>query len=312
MKPTLAICIILTAALFLAACGLGGAPQSPAGQPAQPEANERIVLPLVFGAQAAPTEQIFLPEVGLGGLPGSAWQLVPRQTDANQAGQNYNLQVTAPYIQSTPEDQFSGFNQAVQALVDGKVAAYQQTFAQAAPSETGGMAQIGYLVASAPGGLPIQPGRIFAESPAPLNPDQAIFPGGHDILAIYFESVSYAGGAHVSMVHTVINYDLTANRPLALADLFRPGVDALQTVADYCINDLRQRQDALFPDYASTGAAPRPENYQVWSITPLGLLITFEEYQVASYAAGPQTVLIPYPALETLLDPLGPLGLLAK
>jgi hypothetical protein len=316
MKRASVASLVLLAALPLLACNFGSLPQSPAGQPAQPAAPQHIVLPLVFGSsgggEPAPTQQVFLPEVGVGGLPGSAWQLVPQQTDASRPEQNFSLQIIAPYIQGTPEGQFAPFNQAVQAFVDGEVAAYQDIFAQAALPETGGMAQIGYLVASAPGGLPIQPGHIFAESPAPLNPDQAIFPGGHDILAIYFEVAFYTGGAHPGLVHAVLNYDLTANRPLALADLFRPGVDALQTVAGYCINDLRQRQDLLFPDYATNGAAPRPENYRLWSLTPLGLLITFDEYQVAPYAAGPQTVLIPYQALETALDPLGPLGLLAK
>jgi hypothetical protein len=38
------------------------------------------------------------------------------------------------------------------------------------------------------------------------------------------------------------------------------------------------------------------------------LLITFDEYQVAAYAAGPQTVVVPYSELKGLIDPQGALG----
>jgi hypothetical protein len=56
------------------------------------------------------------------------------------------------------------------------------------------------------------------------------------------------------------------------------------------------------------GAEPRAENYQVWNITPQGLLVTFDEYQVASYAQGPQSVILPYQTLRPLLRADGPVG----
>jgi hypothetical protein len=36
------------------------------------------------------------------------------------------------------------------------------------------------------------------------------------------------------------------------------------------------------------------------------LAITFDEYQVAPYAAGPQTVVVPFSELTNLLNPEGP------
>jgi hypothetical protein len=47
------------------------------------------------------------------------------------------------------------------------------------------------------------------------------------------------------------------------------------------------------------------ENYRNWNITPDGLMITFDEYQVAPYAAGPQTVTVPYSELRGLINPEG-------
>ncbi len=56
------------------------------------------------------------------------------------------------------------------------------------------------------------------------------------------------------------------------------------------------------------GATAAVQNYRNWNITPNGLMITFDEYQVAPYAAGPQTVVIPYKALGQILEPDGPLA----
>jgi hypothetical protein len=64
----------------------------------------------------------------------------------------------------------------------------------------------------------------------------------------------------------------------------------------------------LFPEFETTGAAPIRENYRVWNITGDGLLVTFEEYQIAPYAAGPQQVLLLKGDLTGYLNPEGPLG----
>jgi len=59
----------------------------------------------------------------------------------------------------------------------------------------------------------------------------------------------------------------------------------------------------MFPE----GAEPKPENYQVWNFDFDNLLITFEQYQVMPYSAGPQTMTIPYYRLKDELNPASPL-----
>ncbi len=128
-----------------------------------------------------------------------------------------------------------------------------------------------------------------------------------DILSIKFEMVGYvAGAAHPYHLSRTVNFDLEQGRALALAELFIPGSDYLSAIAQYCIAQLRTR-DIDFADFAS-GAAPTPDNYRNWDITTGGLLITFEEYQVGPYAAGPQLVTIPYAALAQWIQPNGPLA----
>jgi hypothetical protein len=59
----------------------------------------------------------------------------------------------------------------------------------------------------------------------------------------------------------------------------------------------------------SAGADPLSENYQRWNISNEGLTITFDAYQVAAYAAGPQIVVIPFSALQSIINPQSALAL---
>ena len=60
------------------------------------------------------------------------------------------------------------------------------------------------------------------------------------------------------------------------------------------------------------GAGPDAQNFRSWTISRKGLSMTFDAYQVGSYAAGPQNVLIPYSVLKDLINPDGPIGQFVK
>ena len=51
------------------------------------------------------------------------------------------------------------------------------------------------------------------------------------------------------------------------------------------------------------GATPNSENYQNLLFTKSGLLIVFDPYQVAPYAAGISEVTIPYETIAGIMDP---------
>jgi hypothetical protein len=89
--------------------------------------------------------------------------------------------------------------------------------------------------------------------------------------------------------------------------LFLPGTNYLQVLSDYCKTELEGRDIAF--DASVTDADPLPDNYQSWNISADGLVITFDEYLVAAYAAGPQIVTIPYAELQAMIDPNGPLSI---
>ncbi|HUI88893.1 MAG TPA: DUF3298 domain-containing protein [Anaerolineales bacterium] len=139
---------------------------------------------------------------------------------------------------------------------------------------------------------------------------QVISPPGN-ILSIKYQTEGYvAGMAHPYHSNYTFNYDLEAGKDIALNNLFLPNTDYLGALSKYCAAQLGTR-DIDFKDF-SQGADPTADNYKNWNIAPDGLMITFDEYQVAAYVAGPQVVTVPYSELKNLIDPKGPLASFIK
>jgi hypothetical protein len=83
----------------------------------------------------------------------------------------------------------------------------------------------------------------------------------------------------------------------------------MHAISDYTIAALKKK---LGPDpdteWIERGAGPDSENYKNWNITQKGLSVTFDPYQVASYAEGEHVIVIPYAALRSVINPDGPLA----
>jgi len=138
-----------------------------------------------------------------------------------------------------------------------------------------------------------------------------------DLISIEFNvSEYYQGAAHPNSYSEVINYDLKNGRQLKLSDLFKPGSKYLQTLSSYAIADLKKQSkakgDALVDADIQSGAGPKPENYDKWTITKNGVGIDFGAYQVGPYAAGPWSVVVPYANLKDLINPDGPIAQITK
>ncbi len=158
------------------------------------------------------------------------------------------------------------FNQLVQNIIDEEVADYKKRVAD---------------LASTRGNLPksIRNG----ESTFDVDFDSSVVnTNSNPIISIRFSTQGYiVGMAHPYHHHRVLNYDLATGQQLELSDLFKPEAGYLGILADYANNVLMKR----FKDSSmiGNGAAPALENYRNWNVNPAGLLITFDEYQVAPY-----------------------------
>lgn len=133
-----------------------------------------------------------------------------------------------------------------------------------------------------------------------------------NIISLKFIATSYTkGAAHPFEYSRTATYDLETGQFVTLNQLFLSGSDYLGAISAYCIAKFQASE--ISPVFSIEGALPDARNYRNWNITADGLLITFDEYQVAPYAAGPQLVIVPYSFLQSSIDLLGPLaGILSK
>jgi hypothetical protein len=234
----------------------------------------------------------------------SGVEIAARQIKEKNKKLKYEIDANYPQLIGSTDPNYEKFNQAIRSSVNRNVGGFKKDMAPQPASEptpdssvaptyedTGSDITIGYTVALAT----------------------------DDLISVEFAVSSYyAGAAHPNSAAETVNFDLKNGKQLKLADLFQPGSKYLQAISAYCIKDLTavaQKQGAdgmLDEQWIQRGAGPDSKNYENWTITKKGLAITFDAYQVAAYAAGPQYVLVPYSALKDFIKQDGPVGQLAR
>ena len=193
----------------------------------------------------------------------------------------FTITAETPQLVGTDDPRLTAFNQRLNELVSKEVDMWRQSFLQnSAPVMNNG---------------------------STLNVTYTLLAQMDDLWSFKIAFDFYSdGAAHPGLYSVTLNYDLGQGRELALSDLFLPNSNYLEAISNYCIAELSKQP--FFEGPFAEGAQPTLENYRNWNITPDGLLITFDEYQVAPYAAGPQTVTVPYDRLQELINPEGPAG----
>ena len=228
----------------------------------------------------------------------SGVEIVARRIKENNKKLKYEIEAAYPQLTGSGSPNYEKFNQSIRGLITKKVSAFKT---EMAPS-------------------PDDPPPTELESlGSDLNVAYTIALAKDDLISVLLDVGSYsAGAAHPNSYSEVVNFDLKNGKLLKLADLFQPGSKYLQSIAAYCIADLKkqgkQGQDSMLEDddWIQRGAGPEAENYSSWTIGKKGLGITFDSYQVAAYAAGPQHVLVPYSTLKGLIKTDGPIAQFVK
>jgi hypothetical protein len=152
---------------------------------------------------------------------------------------------------------------------------------------------------------PSEPGWVST-----FDADGSILWAAPPILSIVLDfSVYYAGAAHPGHYAITVVWDAGRGRALTTRDLFPATADWEEVVSREAIpileRDLGEMADA---SWIQEGAGPQADNFRRWALVEEGLIVFFDPYQVASYAAGPQAVTIPRAALADVADPDGPLA----
>jgi hypothetical protein len=193
----------------------------------------------------------------------------------------FTITSQTPQLIGSDDPRVTAFNQRLNALVTKEVDTFRQSFLQnTAPTVNNGSS---------------------------LNVTYTLVSQINDLWSFKFDFSFYSdGAAHPGLYSITVNYDLGQGRELALSDLFLPNSNFLEVISNSCIAELSKQP--FFDGSFSEGAQPTSENYRIWNISPDGLMITFDEYQVAPYAAGPQEVTVPFGELQAVINPQGPLG----
>ena len=230
-------------------------------------------------------------------------EIVARQIKENNKKLKYEVYAEYPQLTGSVDPNFEKFNQTVRSLMIKKVSDFKK---EMAPSED-------------------EPSPDSANTPADeamgsdINIGYQIALAKDDLISIEFTVSSYsAGAAHPNSYSEVVSFDLKNGKALKLAELFQPGSKYLQTISAYCMQALKKQAQGqgdyamMDEDWIKKGAGPDLSNYENWTITKKGLRITFDPYQVAAYAAGPQQVSVSYSALKEIIKTDGPLGQFVK
>ena len=235
-----------------------------------------------------PPTPVLLPTATSAPLISQQVTLVTVPFDENNPGNNfpsYTITSQTPQLIGSDDPHVQAFNQRLNELVIKEVDNHRQNFQQLpiTPLSNGSFLDVTYTLVSQVG----------------------------DFWSFKFDLSFYADtAAHPGSYSLTLNYDLGQGRELALNDLFLPNSNYLEMISNYCTTQLSKQPyaDSFFLE----GAKPSLENYHSWNIAPNGLLVTFDVYQVAPYASGPQTVVVPFHELHAVINPQGPLAMIAR
>ena len=148
--------------------------------------------------------------------------------------------------------------------------------------------------------------------PSALLIDYVVTAANKDFISILFSFSEETGGQHPNNSTESFNYDLNRNAPVSLADLFNRNSNYLKVISGYSIRELEKLiKDDIYGEIEK-GAGPELKNFHSWNITPTGLQINFDTYQVGSYVDGPYRIVVPYSALKPIIKPDGLLAQFAK
>lgn len=100
------------------------------------------------------------------------------------------------------------------------------------------------------------------------------------------------GGAHGTILFYSVNVDRSNQHRLQLADIFDSNTEYLDYIAARARSELASILGA--ESVFLKGLAPTESNFRVFTLNDSSITFHFPPYQVAAYAAGPQSVTIPY------------------
>lgn len=112
------------------------------------------------------------------------------------------------------------------------------------------------------------------------------------ILSLYFDRYEYTGGAHGITIRSSQTWNLQTGQMIKLSELFDCLYDYKRYIKDKIIEQIKKDPDIYFDDYENL--VEQTFNVNSFYCTSKGVVVYFQQYDIAPYASGIREFLIPY------------------
>lgn len=146
--------------------------------------------------------------------------------------------------------------------------------------------------------------EVETQAKAGLYVTQEMFESVEDVHSTMLTISTYWGGAHPNTALETWTYRADTGEILKFHSLFQPEHNPLETIFPIVKTQLMEKTPGITEEWVTEGTGKTEfEKYEDFVLDGDTLVVNFEPYQVAPYAAGPQQVRIPLKTLEALLQP---------
>lgn len=124
----------------------------------------------------------------------------------------------------------------------------------------------------------------------------ALYRNDSDVISFCESVYDFSGGAHGMYGVEGVTFDVKSGRQLALEDILSNPEGFYGKAIEYIIKELDENYSAdLFPEYKETvNESTFGETQASWHLNNAGIVIDYDLYLIAPYAAGMPSVTLPY------------------
>lgn len=112
------------------------------------------------------------------------------------------------------------------------------------------------------------------------------------IISLYFDQYAYMGGAHGNTIRSSQTFNLQKNMEIKLSQLFPCSVDYKAYILREVKEEIEKDSSIYFDNYEELIVETFNENS--FYCTPEGIVVYYQQYDIAPYSSGIREFLIPY------------------
>ncbi len=136
----------------------------------------------------------------------------------------------------------------------------------------------------------------FPFSPYELDRPFTMTYGERNVVSLYLDDYRFTGGAHGNTLRTSNTWNALTGQKIPLSALFRPGVNYQERILEVILHEVQRRAEEEPGTYDENVEELVVESFQEknFYLTPEGIVIYYQQYEIAPYSTGIPTFLIPY------------------